>query len=147
MKGQGSQSLPGTRGSTSAPPRFEVPYAALVRTVELPDGRAFAYDDVGDPGGAPMVYLHGTPDSRRGRPDDAGAAAAGVRMLAVDRPGFGDSDVDPAASLTSLGDDLARLLDAARVERAVLLGWSGGGLAALGAAVSPRSGRGSPPSG
>ncbi|MET0901740.1 MAG: alpha/beta hydrolase [Acidimicrobiales bacterium] len=107
-----------------------------MRTVELPDGRALAYDDVGDPDGVPVVYLHGTPDSRRGRPDDAGAAASGVRMLAVDRPGFGDSDVDPAASLTALGDDLARLLDAAQVERAVLLGWSGGGLAALGAALS-----------
>jgi pimeloyl-ACP methyl ester carboxylesterase len=107
-----------------------------MRTVSLPDGRTLAYDDVGDPDGAPVIYLHGTPDSRRGRPDDAGAISAGVRLLAVDRPGFGDSDVDRGATLTSLGDDLARLLDAAEVEHGVLLGWSGGGLAALGAAAN-----------
>jgi pimeloyl-ACP methyl ester carboxylesterase len=105
-------------------------------TLGLPDGRTLAYDDVGDPAGVPVVYLHGTPDSRRGRPADDGAASVGIRLLAVDRPGFGDSDVDAAAPLASLGDDLARLLDAVAVDRAVLLGWSGGGLAALGAATS-----------
>jgi pimeloyl-ACP methyl ester carboxylesterase len=103
--------------------------------VELPDGRALAYDDVGEPGGVPVVYLHGTPDSRLGRPPDDVTAAAGVRLLAVDRPGFGDSDVAPGATLASLGDDLVQLLDAVGVGRCVLLGWSGGGLAALGAAT------------
>jgi pimeloyl-ACP methyl ester carboxylesterase len=103
--------------------------------VELPDGRVLAYDDVGDPGGVPVVYLHGTPDSRLGRPPDEVTAAAGVRLLAVDRPGFGDSGGDPGATLVSLGDDLVRLLDGAGIERAVLLGWSGGGLAATGAAT------------
>ena len=105
-------------------------------TLGLPDGRTLAYDDAGDPSGVPVVYLHGTPDSRLGRPDDRVAAEAGVRLLAVDRPGFGDSDVDPGARLTALGDDLARILDAVGAERAILLGWSGGGLAALGAATS-----------
>ncbi len=104
-------------------------------TVELPGGRALAFDDVGDPQGAPFVYLHGTPDSRLGRPPDEVTAAAGVRLLAVDRPGFGDSDRDPRATFVSLGDDLRRLLDDVGIERAVLLGWSGGGLAALGAAT------------
>ena len=106
-------------------------------TVQLPDGRSLAYDDVGEPDGAPVVYLHGTPDSRLGRPPDTATEAAGVRLLAVDRPGFGDSDHDPNATPTSLGPDLARLLDAAGLERAILLGWSGGGLAALGAAAAP----------
>jgi pimeloyl-ACP methyl ester carboxylesterase len=104
--------------------------------VALPDGRTLAFDDAGDPAGAPVVYLHGTPDSRLGRPPDAGAAAAGVRLIAVDRPGFGDSPAAPGATLGSLGDDLAALLDALDIEEAVLLGWSGGGLAGLGAATS-----------
>ena len=105
--------------------------------VRRPDGRALVYDDVGDPDGSPVVYLHGTPDSRLGRPDDAAAQAASVRLLAVDRPGFGDSDVDRAATLASLGEDLAAVLDAEGVERALLVGWSGGGLAALAAATTP----------
>lgn len=104
--------------------------------LRLPDGRTLAYDDVGDPAGQPVVYLHGTPDSRHARhPDDGIAAAAGVRLLALDRPGAGDSDPDPDGSLTSLGDDLAHLLDELALDRATLLGWSTGGLFALAAAT------------
>ncbi len=82
-----------------------------------------------------MVYLHGTPDSRLARhPDDAVTAAAGVRLVAVDRPGAGDSDFHPGATLASLGDDLLHLLDALGIDRVALLGWSSGGLFALAAA-------------
>ena len=105
-------------------------------TLRLPDGRSLAFDDVGDPAGAVVVYLHGTPDSRLARhPDDALAPAAGVRLLAVDRPGAGDSDLDPSGTLPSLGHDLAALLDHLAVDRAILLGWSAGGLFALAAAT------------
>ena len=107
-----------------------------LRRIELPDGRRFAVDEVGDAAGTPVVYLHGTPDSRLARhPDDAIAERAGVRLLAVDRPGAGDSDPDPAADGTSLGRDLIVLLDALGIHRTALLGWSSGGLAALGAAT------------
>ena len=101
-------------------------------SIRLPDGRRLAYDDIGDRSGRPVVYLHGTPDSRLARhPEDALADAAGVRLLAVDRPGAGDSDVDPGRDLAPLGDDLACLLDELGIERAAILGWSAGGLAAL----------------
>lgn len=82
------------------------------------------------------MYLHGTPDSRLARhPDDGVAAAAGVRLLAVDRPGAGDSHPHPGADLTGLGHDLAALLDHLDLPRAILFGWSTGGLFALGAAT------------
>lgn len=114
-------------------------YAALVvapSMLRLPDGRTLAFDDVGDPGAPPVVYLHGTPDSRLARhPDDAATAATGVRLLAVDRPGAGDSDLDPTATLSSLGHDLAALLDHLDLPSATLVGWSAGGLFALGAAT------------
>jgi pimeloyl-ACP methyl ester carboxylesterase len=108
----------------------------VLRRIELPDGRVLALDDLGDPEGLPVVYLHGTPDSRRARhPDDRLAADVGVRLLAVDRPGAGDSDPDPSATPTSLGHDLAAVLDQLDVGSCALLGWSSGGLAALGAAT------------
>lgn len=108
----------------------------------LPDGRLLALDDVGDPGGVPVLYLHGTPDSRLARhPDDDLAAACGVRLLAVDRPGSGGSTPNPEGTLASLGGDLSTLLDHLELEGAGLLGWSAGGLFALAAAtvLGPRA--------
>jgi pimeloyl-ACP methyl ester carboxylesterase len=104
--------------------------------LRLPDGRSLAFDDVGDRAGSVVVYLHGTPDSRLARhPDDSVTAAAGVRLLSVDRPGSGDSDLHPEGTLCTVGHDLALLLDELEVPSAILLGWSAGALFALGAAT------------
>lgn len=101
--------------------------------LRLPAGRALAYDDVGDRGGAVVIYLHGTPDSRLARhPDDTLAARAGVRLLAVDRPGYGRSS--PGASLA---EGLATLLDTLGIDEAAILAWSGGALAGFTAAAMP----------
>ena len=90
------------------------------------------FDDVGDPDGAPVVYLHGGGDSRLSRhPDDAIAAGLGVRLLALDRCG------PPARgrSLRSWAEEAAATLDVARFG---LVGWSAGGPHALAlAAVAP----------
>jgi len=108
-------------------------------TVQLPDGRRLAVDDVGDPEGRPVVYVHGTPDSRLARhPDDTLAAGLGIRLLAVDRPGFGWSSADPTATVRSFGDDLAALAAGLGLDRFSLLAWSAGAVWALGvAAVHP----------
>jgi pimeloyl-ACP methyl ester carboxylesterase len=89
-------------------------------------------DDVGDPRGTPVVYLHGGGDSRLSRhPDDSIAAGLGVRLLAVDRCG-------PArrfGSLRAWAEELAQLLP---VGRFGVVGWSAGGPHALAlAAVAP----------
>lgn len=96
------------------------------RLVHLPDGRDLAVDDVGDPDGVPVVYLHGTPDSRLSRGADQATAAAGVRLLAVDRPGCGRSTSHPGRTLGSVADDLAAALAGLGVERAAVLAWSAG---------------------
>jgi pimeloyl-ACP methyl ester carboxylesterase len=96
-------------------------------------------DDVGDPAGVPLLYLHGTPDSRLARPADDGVAArAGVRLLALDRPGYGGSDALPAGSpwTGALARDVAAVLDELDVERVLLLAWSGGTLVALALAAA-----------
>jgi len=89
-------------------------------------------DDVGDPAGTPVLYLHGGGDSRFSRhPDDSIAAALGVRLLAVDRCG-------PAVRgriLRTWADDVVAALP---VERFAVIGWSAGGPHALAvAAVAP----------
>lgn len=112
--------------------------------LQLPDGRTLGYDDVGDPDGVPVAFHHGTPDSRRARhPDDDLAAAGGVRLLAVDRPGIGASSPHPARTLGSFADDLLVLADALGIEHLGGLAWSAGATTALGfAARHPsRSGR------
>lgn len=102
--------------------------------MELTGGRVLGWDDVGDPAGVPVVYLHGTPDSRAARhPDDGLAAGLGVRLLALDRPGFGETT--PLSPAGRFAGDLAALADAAGVDRLAVLGWSSGGFAALAAAA------------
>ena len=118
------------------------------RTVALGGGRVMTVDDVGDPGGAPVLYLHGTPDSRLARhPEDGLAVAAGVRLLAVDRAGYGGTS--PTAGRWSPGwpaaaaADVAAVLDDLGVDTCAVLAWSGGaltGLALAAIAGPPRAG-------
>jgi len=108
----------------------------LGQLFELPDGRHLCFDDVGDPAGPVVVYVHGTPDSRRARhPDDAVTAAAGVRLLAVDRPGFGGSSPHPDGTIGTFADDVAALAAHRGIERLSVLGWSAGAVHALAVAA------------
>ena len=64
--------------------------------LRLADGRSLAYGEHGDPGGRPVVAFHGTPGSRRQLAGaDPVAAAAGVRLVLPDRPGYGHSSRAP----------------------------------------------------
>jgi pimeloyl-ACP methyl ester carboxylesterase len=104
---------------------------------KLAGGRRLAFDDVGDVRGCPVVYLHGCPDSRLTRhPDDRLAAAAGVRLIAVDRPGYGASDPPADRTRLSVARDVVSLLDHLGVERAAVLAWSSGGQVALACAAA-----------
>jgi pimeloyl-ACP methyl ester carboxylesterase len=89
-------------------------------------------DDVGDPAGTPVLYLHGGGDSRLSRhPDDSVAAALGVRLLAVDRCG-------PAVRGRTLRTWAEDVVAALPVDRFAVVGWSAGGPHALAvAAVAP----------
>jgi pimeloyl-ACP methyl ester carboxylesterase len=98
--------------------------------------RHLTLDDVGDPAGVPVLYLHGTPDSRLSRhPDDGLATTAGVRLLALDRPGYGGSDPLPPGTADGwpavVAADAAAVLDTLGIERCGLLAWSGGALAGV----------------
>lgn len=108
------------------------PTQAPDRFISRPGGRALALDDRGDSTGVPILYCHGTPDSRLARhPDDSVARAAWVRLLAVDRAGIGASTPYARRSLESDADDLVAVLDALGIERAAVLAWSTGSIFAL----------------
>ncbi|SFR56330.1 Pimeloyl-ACP methyl ester carboxylesterase [Halogeometricum rufum] len=110
---------------------------AGVSTVTVGDGRHVAYAEYGDPEGVPVVFLHGTPGSRRLAAlfDDA-ARRAGVRVLAIDRPGYGRSSPWPGRTLRDTGAFVTAVLDDAGVTRAGVVGFSGGGPHALAVAAT-----------
>jgi pimeloyl-ACP methyl ester carboxylesterase len=101
------------------------------RTIVLRDGRALAYAEWGDLVGCPVVLLHGTPGSRLLCPDEEATAAAGVRLITIDRAGYGRSDPHPGRTLLDWPDDVLELLDALDLPSCPVLGWSGGGPNAL----------------
>src|SRR5215212_9396564 len=104
----------------------------------LPDGRVLEFWDGGDPQGRPVVFHPGTPSCRvLGRYGHEAALSAGVRLLAVSRPGYGGSTATSTVpSLMATGRDTAALAAAAGLEEYAVLGTSGGGPFAVAAAVA-----------
>ncbi|MEL6343796.1 MAG: alpha/beta hydrolase [Myxococcota bacterium] len=98
------------------------------QTLRLRDGRMLGFREFGDPNGLPMFYFHGFPGSRlEAKPAHPTAEAMGVRLLALDRPGFGRSDFQPGRQLVDWAVDVESAADVLGVERFGVLGASGGG--------------------
>lgn len=106
------------------------------RTVATERGEV-AYAAYGDPDGAPVFFFHGTPGSRLlGALWDGAARERGVRLLAVDRPGYGRSDPWTGRTLADTADFAVPVLDDAGADRAGAVGFSGGGPHALALAAT-----------
>lgn len=102
--------------------------------VTLPDGRAAEYWDNGLDGPA-VLFFHGCPDTRHAAMTGAAAAEAlGVRLVAVNRPGYGRSDRH-ASTQSSVADDAVAAADALGVGTFGALGMSVGTAYALVCAV------------
>lgn len=106
-------------------------------TAVLADGRRISWAQYGSPDGTPLVMLHGAPGSRLQFQWMHGqAAAAGIRVIAPERPGYGASDPVPAGiTCAAYADDLRQLLDHLELPTVTLCGVSGGGGFALAAAI------------
>lgn len=89
---------------------------------------ARSWADYGDRHGVPVLYFHGTPGSRvEARILAPAAARAGVRVLAVDRPGLGHAPPRPGRRVEDWPARVVEVAGRAGLERFGVLGWSGGG--------------------
>jgi pimeloyl-ACP methyl ester carboxylesterase len=106
-------------------------FAASDRTHQrfrLPDGRYLGYAEYGDARGLPVFYFHGFPGSRlEARLVEKEAVSYGVRLISVDRPGYGLSDVKRNRTLLDWTDDTVHLSDFLGIRRFSIVGISGGG--------------------
>lgn len=108
-----------------------------VATARLDTAREVAYAEYGDPAGRPVLFLHGTPGSRRlAALFDRDAREQSVRLLAPDRPGYGRSPAWPDRSIDDADAFVTAVLDDAGVDRADLVAFSGGAPYALAAAAA-----------
>jgi len=105
------------------------------RDLRLGDGRRLTYAEWGDPDGTPVLLLHGMPGSRLLCPDERATAAAGVRLIAPDRPGYGGSDPRPGRAVIDGADDLEELIGQLHLPPVAVVGWSSGGPYALASAA------------
>ena len=109
-----------------------MPTHELLETVELSDGRSLSFASFGDPAGRPVFYFHGFPGSRfEPQSNHEAYLKAGIRLLALDRPGIGYSTRKNKRQLLDWPDDVVEVAKILNLEKFSVLGVSGGGPYAL----------------
>ena len=100
-------------------------------------GHKIAYAEYGDLLGFPVVYCHGTPGSGvECAFIQAQARRLGLRVIAIDRPGYGATDPAPALGYAAWAHIMVQVLTRLGIERYALLGLSGGAPNALALAAA-----------
>lgn len=97
--------------------------------ITLPDGRKLSYAEFGKPDGYPVIYFHGGAGSRL-EPLLIGnelISQFGIRLIAPDRPGFGQSDFQPNRGFSDYPKDVIFLANTLGLDKFSVLGISSGG--------------------
>ncbi len=95
---------------------------------EYAPGRRLAWNEYGDPAGGPVFYYHGWPSSRlQARLAHHLAKDRGLRLIAMDRPGMGQSTICENRRLDDWGGLMAGLADHLGIGKFGQMGISGGG--------------------
>jgi pimeloyl-ACP methyl ester carboxylesterase len=105
--------------------------SAIGGTVTAGDGRSLAYAETGDRDGPAVFVFHGLPGSRSDFDALFGGdalAGAGVRVIMIERPGFGASDFQPGRTFQDWPAGVAAVADELGIDRFGVLGYSSGGL-------------------
>ena len=128
----GASFLSGTAALAGVFPKTGV--AGTLAWAVAADGQRIRYETFGDSGLA-LVFVHGGMCDRTYWAAQITAFAPDYRVITLDLPGHGDSDKSRTQwSIEGFGDDVARTVRAAGVERAILIGHSLGGQVVLEAA-------------
>ena len=116
--------------------------------IRLRDGRSVGYTDWGQPGQTAVVWCHGGPGSRLepagfAQGSTQAAERAGLRVIGIDRPGYGKSTPRPGRSIADWVPDALAVADHLGAERLLAVGVSTGGAYALAlASLAPTRVRG-----
>ena len=81
-------------------------------SIQLRGNRILSYVEFGPADGIPVLYFHGFPGSHQEIHLFKGAELAekyNLRLIAVDRPGYGNSGSFPGRTLTDWPDDIQQL--------------------------------------
>ena len=108
-------------------------------TFTLSSGRVVGVTEFGDRSSSTVVVLaHAAPGSSAFDPDPTATAAHRVRVIAVDRQGYGLSELDgdTAPTVAGAADDIAEYLDSQGITSVTAAGWSAGGRVALALAAA-----------
>lgn len=98
---------------------------------QLTDERQLAYQEYGLANGRPVLYFHDIGSSRlEGSLFDEAAQSAGLRLIAIDRPGIGGSSFF-STSPRQFAEHAVALAASLGIERFALLSLGGGGIYAL----------------
>ena len=109
-----------------------MPEPQLLETVNLSDGRSMSFASFGDPAGRPVFYFHGFPGSRfEPQSNHEEYLKAGIRLLALDRPGMGQSSRKSKRKLLDWPNDVVEVAKILNLKKFSVLGVSGGGPYAL----------------
>jgi pimeloyl-ACP methyl ester carboxylesterase len=97
------------------------------RILRLADGRQLSYAEYGAPDGLPVLYFHALNASRLELLIHADRMRdMGVRLIAMDRPGYGHSSFVEHGDYKDFTDDVRALMDELGIAKAHVLGVSAG---------------------
>jgi len=118
----------GALGGAAAGAMANLEDSSSSATVPAQDAVRLHIDDSGG-GGRPVVLIHGWPLSAQAwEPQVSALRAAGYRVVAYDRRGFGRSDKPESGyDYDTLADDLERVMDQCALQDVTLVGFSMGG--------------------
>lgn len=101
--------------------------------LQLDDGRNLAYAEYGDLNGEPVFHCHSVLGSRLELAFNAIEILKKktVRLIVMDRPGYGASDYHPQNNFITWVQDLVQLADHLNIKKFSLTGYAMGGIYAL----------------